>query len=286
MAGFRNIFELASTEETTLRSYFFRKRPTQVTVAGSWFDLSMSPGFPVPQYYAAAPLAATPLTQTGDKGMYHGGNTAPAKKYLRRSMAMTQTAGAVPLPMILCDYLMFYPFIDESVLDEQVMDNALSLPRYTDGKGVQMMAVVVAAQVGGDTFSVRYTNQDGVANRVTPLITENAVSINGSILTSSPATAGSAGPFLPLQAGDTGVRSVQGVTCTTGDVGLFTICLIKPLAQMSIRGIDAPVEIDYLRNAGLTMPAIEDEAYLNIICCPNGSITGATIMGQLEFTWR
>lgn len=286
MPGFLNTRELSTTEQVTLRSYYFRKRPTQVTVAGSWFDLSMSPGFPVPQYYAAAPLVATPLAQTADKGMYHGGNTAPAKKYLRRSMAMTQTAGAVPLPMILCDYLLFYPFCDESVTEEQLMDNTLSLPRYQDGQGVQMMAVVVAAQVGGQTFSVRYTNQDGVAGRNTPLVRMNTVAINGSILTTAPATTLSGGPFIPLQAGDTGVRSIQGVTCTVEDVGLFTLVLIKPLAQMSIRGIDAPVEIDYIRNAGMTMPPIEDEAYLNLICCPAGSITGSQIMGSLEFTWR
>jgi hypothetical protein len=284
MAGFKNIRELSTTEETTLRTYMFRKKPTQTTVAGSWFDLSMSPGFPVPQYYAAAPLVATQISQSSDKGMFHGGNTSPAQKYLRRSMVMTQTATAVPLPMILCDYLLYYPFIDESVIDEQVMDNTASLSRYTDGLGVQIMAVVVAAQIGGQTFSIRYTNSDGVAGRVTPLVTMNTTAINGSILTSN--ITNSTGPFIPLQAGDKGVRSIQGVTCTIDDVGLFTLVLVKPLAQLSIKGIDAPVEIDYLLHAGLTMPAVADDAYLNFICCPNGTLAGSQILGQLDFTWR
>jgi len=286
MAGFKNVREIKETEETTLRSFFYRKKPTQVTVAGSWFDLSMSPGFPVPQYYAASPLVATPISQTTDKGIFHGANTSPAQKYLRRSMLMTQTAGAVPLPMILCDYLLYYPFIDESVLDPQVMDNTQTLTRYTTGAGVQMMAVCVAAQVGGGTFSVTYTNQDGVSGRVTPNAVLNTVAINGSILTTAPATTNTSGPFIALQNGDTGVRSIQSVTINNEDVGLFALVLVKPIAQMTIRGIDAPVEFDYLLNGGLTMPAISDEAYLNFICCPNGSITGSQLLGQLDFTWR
>lgn len=287
MVGFRNAREIKETEETVLRWFFYRKRPTQITVAGSWFDLSMSPGFPVPQYYAASPLVATPMSQTTDKGIYHGGDVAPAQKYLRRSMLMTQTAGAVPLNLILCDYLLYYPFIDESVAgSEQVMDNTQSLTRYTDGAGVQMMAVVVAAQVGGQTFQVNYTNQDGVAGRTSKTAVMSTTSVNGTILTTQSAAAGTSGPFIGLQDGDTGVRSIQGVTVNAEDVGLFSLVLVKPLANITIRGIDAPVEVDYLLNAGCTMPAIQDEAYLNFICCPNGSITGSQILGQLEFTYK
>jgi hypothetical protein len=82
----------------------------------------MSPGNPVPNFYAAAPLESKALAQSTDGGMYHG--AAPGgtyTKHLRRIMALTVTTTAVPLPCILCDYLLYYPFVDMSVTDQQDM---------------------------------------------------------------------------------------------------------------------------------------------------------------------
>ena len=161
----------------------WRKVPTQTTGSGIWFDLSLSPGNPVPQYYAAAPLAAIALARSTDGGLDHGPNVSPYTKHLHKFMAMTQTATAVPLPMILCDYLMYYPFVAMDA-GEQTMTNSVTIPRYTDGAGVEIMAVEVAAQVGGAQFFVTYTNSDGVAGRVTATVRCNTQTVNG---TSSPA---------------------------------------------------------------------------------------------------
>lgn len=49
--------------------------------------------------------------------------------------------------------------LDESVTDEQFLDNTLSPTRWLDDKSVQIMAVVVAGQTGGQNFTVKSTNQ-------------------------------------------------------------------------------------------------------------------------------
>jgi len=72
---------------------------------------------------------------------------------------------------VLLDYLLYYPSIDDGTLDEQVMDNTVTLPRYTDGKGVQMMAITTGVRTGGQTFQVKYTNSDGVAGRLSSICT-------------------------------------------------------------------------------------------------------------------
>lgn len=170
MAGFGNLRLLADAEMEGRYLYAsFRKQATQTTAAGVWFDLSMSPGNPAPNYYIGSPTVFTALKQSTDGGLRHGGNVNPLgfKKYLRKVMAYTATATAVPLSCKLLDYIGFYPFIDESVLDEQFMDNTTPLPRYSDGVGVQIMPVVVAGQTGGQTFTVNYTNSEGVSGRVT-----------------------------------------------------------------------------------------------------------------------
>jgi len=266
--------------------YTWRKSPSQVTTAGIWFDLSMSPGNPVPQYYANTPLAAVVLRQSVDGGMAHGGNVSPSQKILREVMAMTTTATGLPMPMILMDYLLFYPFIDEGTIDEQPLTNTASLTRYTDGDGVQIMAVSVAGRTGGQTFSVKYCNQDGVEDRVTSTVLQNTAAANGSIVTTATASNGAAGPFIPLQAGDTGVRYIQSVTMNGPDVGLFTLVLVKPLLQMQIRGIDAPVEVDPFLMKGTSLPVIQDDAYLNFIALPQGSLAATAIHGTIKTVWN
>jgi hypothetical protein len=246
----------------------------------------MSPGNPVPQYYAAAPLVSVALSQSTDGGLFHGGNIAPKSKHLARFMAMTPaSATPLPMPMILLDYLLFYPFIDEGTTDPQALTNSVPLPRYSTGAGVQMMAVSVAGRTGLQTFRVTYTNSAGVAGRLSAIVTQNNNSVNGSIVTSHPTLAGAFGPFIPLQAGDTGVQSIDSVQMISGvDVGLFTLVLVKPLAQASIRGIDAPVEVNYFTDLG-QLPIIVDNAYLNLICCPQGTLLSSPIHGDITTVW-
>lgn len=290
MAGFANARKLADAEAAGQYLYAsFRKQATQTTGAGIWFDLSMSPGNPAPNYYIGSPNVFVPLKQSTDGGLRHGGgvNAAGQKKFLRKLMALTPTSTAAPLACKLLDYIGFYGFIDESVLDEQAMDNTTPLPRHVAGAGVQLMPVVVAGQTGGQTFTVSYTNQDGVAGRITPAVTMSTQFVNGTILHSLGAGAAyeNNGPFLPLQRGDSGVRSVQSVTIGgVGDVGLFALVLVKPLATFSLFGIDAATEVDYFTDMA-SMPEIVDDAYLNFIALPNGSLSGAPIHGVLETTW-
>jgi hypothetical protein len=284
--GFKNLKQIVDSDEAGATSiYSFRKAPTQATVAGQWFDLSMSPGNPIPQYYAAAPLVSVAMKQSTDGGLFHGPSVAPFTKYLKKSLIMC--SGGVPLPAIyqLIDYLVYYPFIDEGSTDEQFMVNSVPLPRYSDGEGVMIMAVGVAAQTGGQQFFVTYTNQDGVSGRNTLNHFQNTATSVGSLISSNSVLIGSSTPFLSLQAGDTGVRSIDSVTMLGLDVGLFTLVLVKPIAQFSILENTAPVEVEYLKDRGLVLPEIKDDAYLNFICSTSGLIQSVAIIGTLEYTW-
>lgn len=279
-----NLRQALDADDNFKKSVIVRKIPSQVTVAGIWFDLNLSPGNPKPFYYASPPLEAAQLKVT-DGGFQHGGNVAPKAKHLRKSLMMSASATGLPMPMILCDYLMYYPFIDMGETEEQLLTNNVPLPRYADGKDVHVMAILVAAGAGGQTFRIRYTNQDGVPNRLSPIASMNTSTAIGNIITSQTANALASGAFIPLQSGDSGVRSIEGVQMISGpDVGLFTLVMVKPLAQMQIVEQTAPCEIDYLREFA-DMPQIFDEAYLNYICLPNGSLSGVALIGEHDFTW-
>ena len=270
-----------------VRRYMWRKVPSQATTAGYWFDLSLSPGNPMPKFWSdATPLTAKVISQSLDGGIWHGPNTTPQKQYLRMTTAMSSSGTGLPLPLILCDYLLYYPTIDSSTTDPQVMDNTVTIPRYTDGEGVQMIAVSIAGNTGGQNFYVTYTNSDGVAGRTSQTVRQNAITAVGTIVTSSLSTLGMSGnPFIGLQDGDSGVRSIESVTMLGADVGIFGIILVKPLAQTMIREQTAPVEKDYLIETS-DIPEIKDDAFLSWLTCPNGSLSGVTLFGDLQVIYN
>lgn len=364
--------------EGRVRINMFRKNPSQVTVSGYWFDLSLSPGNPVPKYwFDATPAIGVQVRQSTDGGLFHGANVTPLRKYLRQLTLMTSTSTALPASFKLLDYLLYYPSVDDSIVGQQDLTNNFNtlstfttptppayqsneltlttnnlmpytrcqvsstgtlpaglspstdywsinsegdttcrlaasradalanipvtitdsgsgthslktiLPRYTDGKNVQILPVSVASRTGGFTFNVTYTNQDGVVGRVSQTVMENSQTTLGAIVTSHPAAnPGTAQycEFIPLQQGDTGVQSIESVNMITGDVGLVSLILVRPLAETELKEITAPYEKDFFISGG-KLPEIKDDAFLNLICLPVGSLAATGLIGSLKVIW-
>lgn len=285
MSGLRTIGEVVNCElEGRVRNYIWRKTPSQATTIGIWFDLSMSPGMPVPKYwFDAAPLTAKAIYQSADGGFYHGPNVT-GEKYLRSITTQASAVTALPMNAILCDYLLYYPTTDDGTTDVQSMDNTVTLPRYTDGKGVQILAVTVGARTGGQTFTVNYTNSDGVSGRVASATTQNTSTALGTITGSNRATINASNPFLGLQAGDSGVRSIESVTMQGADVGLMSLVLVKPLVQTCFREITVPYEKDFLIPTS-DLIRIYNDAFLNFLVLPQGTLAATVLRGDLKVVW-
>jgi len=271
--------------EGRVREYGWVKKPANGT-SKVWMDLAITPGNPPPKYYFdSPPLIAKAIAQSTDGGIYHGANVAPSTKYLRKILATANVINPLPIPMILCDYLLYYPTIDDSVTDPQMFDNTVTLPRYTDGDGVQVMAISLASRTGGASFYFTYTNSNGDTGRVSQTVQQNSSTALGVLLNSeSAANNSTAQSFIGLQNGDTGVRSIQSVTMLSADTGLFALVLVRPLADLLIRGIYSPVEIDYYIQKG-ELPIIKDDAFLNFIVQPNGAVASAIFAGELKCIW-
>lgn len=270
-----------------VRQYEWVKNVNQVTAQGIWYDLTGASGNPrAKQWFDAAPLTAQQIKQSTDGGIFHGGavSSLGMKKYLRSVRALCASATPLPMPLIVADYLMYYPSIEDGNTDPQVMDNTLTLPRYTTGKGVHMMAVTISSRTGGQQFTVSYTNSDGTAGRTTTAVTQNTAAAPGSITTASTTTASGGNPFIPLQDDDEGVRSVESVTMAGADTGFFALLLVKPLMNTVVRGIDAPYDKDALLfEPGLE--EIQDDAYISVLGLPNGSLSGLAVRGNLRCIW-
>lgn len=270
----------------------FRKSINVVSGNGSWFDVTLSPGNPLPFYYASTPLVGLPISQAVNGGIPHNGPVASFgyKTYLKTLSITPLSPTAIQSgPMILMDYLFYYPFIDTGNTDEQVLNNTASLTRYTDGAGVSVMAVQLAGMLGtgNPTFNFTYINQNGVL-KTSPTQTCGFASLVGQLATGNNGTFAaprSNYPFLALEPGDTGIRSVQSVTFATPDIGLLAFVLVKPLEQIMLRetaqtGERTPV-LDFL-----DLPVIADNAYLSILLnSGNTSTNGTSFIGTIQTVW-
>lgn len=280
-----NLRQLVDTElQGKKRKYFWRKTSSQITTAKVWYDLAVAPGLPKAKlWFDSAPYIAKQIKQSIDGGIFHGANVSPETKFLRELAIFNPVTTANPMPMILCDYLLYYPSIDDSDTDPQLMDNTETLPRYVDGKGVQMMAVSLATRTSGSVVTVSYTNSDGVAGRIGTFVQGPSTAI-GTILGGETTNTSTESPFIGLQSGDSGVRSVESVTMGTADVGFFAIVLVKPIADICIRGLDAPIEKDLLLD-NAQLPIIYDDAFLNYVCQPQGTLATTTLRGSVKVVW-
>lgn len=304
MPGFRNIKEWveSATDDGKCWTACFRKvPPSAATIAGQWFDYSTATGIPVANFYATEPLVAATIDIA--KGIYVPRSVSPEKQFLLRATLMSGAAAVTTTTSqnqlyLLMDYLLYYPFIDlDAAGDEQVLTNTVTLPRYTDGKGVMMMMVSQAMTAGGGNFSVSYTNHEGTPGRTSGTAYCAASQPSGALVSSVSADAGIS-PFIPLQSGDLGVRSVQSVTVGVNNGGLAAIVLVRPLQFVYVReecrrptssptqSYGDAAEVERIRMLSGT-PQIKDGAVLAFIGRhAAGSVASQQLVGTLDTVWR
>jgi hypothetical protein len=285
-AGFRSNRELVDAMlNGQAHEATFRKAYNQSTTSNWWTDLSMIGSQPVANYYASDPLVGATLLSR--RGIFHGDDKSPARKYLTR-WALSALAGTqVPGEFVLADYLLYYPFIDlDDTSAEQPLENPVPLPRYADGLGVEVMFVAVSPTTGGGSFTFAYTDENGAA-QISPVITINtSATVIGNVLTSQPAVAFPGTAWLPTLS--RGIRSITGVTMISGGGGLGCFVLVMPLATHSLQEGGSTSEIEYLSMRGPQMPRIYDGAYLNLIGKSSLAAWGAGILmsGHMSFAWN
>lgn len=264
---------------------------TTAQTAGLWYSLQQGGGNP-----AAATILGTGTnlafqamsdsTATAG-GIRHGGDVG-GFKVLLNAAAQTAAATTAPCVLMLVDLLGFYPITSVTTITAQTLNNTVTLPRYTDGAGVQaFMTPSTVMGAATPNLSIGYTNSAAVAGKATPatLPIGNSAAAVTSIVYSGTGN-GKFGPFMPLAAGDAGIRSVQTVTLSASYVsGVLNLVLCKPLMTLPITTLGVTAERD-LVNQFASMPKIYDGACLAWIMLAGAATPVASpISGHLEFGW-
>jgi hypothetical protein len=180
--------------------------------------------------------------------------------------------------MLLLDLLNVSGGLSGIVTSEQTTNlPTAALTRYTSGEGV-MAGIVIYTQIGSTatTVTISYTNSAGTSGR-----TSTATSFGGSGFRE-------VGVLLPipLQAGDTGVESIESVTvtATTGTAGNFGVCMFKPLAMISLESATGAMPLDSVSTGCIigSLAEIDPNACLSIsvFSAVSTSATGAIILSE------
>jgi hypothetical protein len=297
--GFSTVSEYAAADERgQVWTTSFRKAvASAATTTNGWVDYTYFAGSPPANFYASTPLIAAELDSS--RGIYLP-TVAPATQHLNNLRLMTAASTATSTAngrqqIALCDYLMYYPFIDtDAVGEQQDLDNTLTLPRYGSG---MVVAVAQSASSATGQFTMTYTNQDGVGGRVSQN-TYTFVAAGGGQVVAASGVGASYNPFLNLQAGDSGVKSIESVTFTAAGGGLMALVIVKPLlmqflAQECRRTTSSNLESygscsefqSVIHAAGA--PRIIDGARVGLLAAGYaGSLASSILAGIVETFWN
>lgn len=299
MPGFHNIgaFVAADARGQTWITGFHKRVASATTPTSGLIDYLYFAGAPPANFYASSPYVSAVLDPS--RGIYVP-SVAPATQHVKSLTVMSGAASATTTTsqrqrLILADYLLYYPFIDtDAVGEEQVMENTIALPRYTEG---QVMAVAQSAASTVGQFTFNYTNQDGVSGRVSQnTFTLSSISGGGQLVNTVLSGSGFH-PWLALQNGDRGVQSIQSCTFTATGSGLMALVIVKPLlthvvtqecrrtTSGNLESYGAADRYDaILQQAGC--PQIKDGAVLGFVGQGFvGTLGGSTLVGLLETVW-
>lgn len=207
--------------------------------------------------------AAGAVPTSSSTGAYPFTNpTGGASSYAGRAIASMAGAGM----LVLYDVLWVWGSggsgwsVTTTTAQNTSAPAALTRPD-ANGAGTEVWLEVLSAMgSGAATPVIGYTNSGGTSGRTS---TAMAYSVSGA--------AGSMFQF-PLQAGDTGVQSIQSLTLSVSMAsGTARVIIARPTLEIPISGAYVPAMLDF---AGLGLPQIYDSACLMWTYLPSSTTTG------------
>lgn len=251
---------------------FFTKSVSPTLVAGrhqSLWGLSGLPG--LGSFDATLTGVALSSTSAQVAGQIPFSDPGSGNTYLARF----QGAATQPGTLVLADRLWHNGGITITSTSLQPLSSAAWPSRdnagTANGAGVLLGVEVSAATgAGTPTLTIGYTNQAGTASRT-------ATNVVSTIASSA------AGAFYPigLQAGDSGVRSVESITLSaTWTSGTINLVAYRPLAALELPSGLTPNAIDAITGG---FPRLFNGTVPFLLFIPS-TTTASVVMGSVVYT--
>ncbi len=278
----------AATVDGKTNAIFWQKASANsgAGAAGRWYELLSSPGVPSAVTFSGSAGVATALNSSTVGAMpLIEGNVSPNTRHMISMSAWSNSTTVAPAQLILCDFLLYYP-VNVVTGTPTTLNNSVTLPRYTDGIGVQAICSVSAAGALGAaspalTFTFTATDSAGTTSSQTGILTSP-----GNSAPTRTCFASNGGVFLPIPNGRVGVRRIDSYTLASGTAGTVNFILVKPLATIPLAATYIASERDLLYQIP-ALPQIQDGACLGWLVMPGGNMAAnSNIMGTIRYAWN
>ena len=219
-------------------------------------------------------------------------NAAGYTKYLTGIEVSTGISTGVPCWLMLVDMLMYYPAISLNTTGAQSLLGSATLPRYTNGNGVQMFLELATGTGPSSASTLTLSYYNSASPAVQHSVPATPALVNSTIAThiiSSGTAINNFGPFLPLAAGDTGVTTATGTNnfqvSVSGSTTTANLILCRPIAQIPLTTQYLASSRDLVFNMP-SMPVINDGACLSFLLFAGGAVANLTnFQATLDFVW-
>jgi hypothetical protein len=256
--------------------------------AGRWHELLTGAGTG-----GAMTLTGTAGTGIVCNGSTNGripieGNVATDIRNLLSLSAWTGGATLAPAVLLLTDIIHIYPSCaltgTASTLSNHPTWTGTGDTRMTNAAGVQASLIVTTATTAGNgQITPTYLDQDGNSQAApSSLYAPSTTTPIGCLYgqTNTAVTVG--GPYMPLAAGDTGVRQITSYTINTGaTTGVGAFVLHRPIEEIPIAAANVPGMLEWILGE-----RVYDDACLGFLIQIGGAATvGQQISGTIRTVW-
>lgn len=217
-----------------------------------------------------------------------GPDVATDLKHILSAMAITGGATLTPAIIVVTDIIHMYRSCalatTPTTLSAHPIWTGTGDTRMTNAAGVQCSLVVTTAGTAGNgAITPTYLDQDGNSTAAprsmqAPVATAPVGCLYGD--TSTAVTVG--GPFMPLAAGDTGVRQVSSYAINTGlTTGVGAFVLHRPICEIPLAAANVPNMLEWILG-----DRIYDDACIGMFIQIGGAATvGQQVAGNLRTVW-
>jgi hypothetical protein len=217
-----------------------------------------------------------------------GPNVATDLQHILSMLAITGGATLTPAVIVLTDIIHMYRSCaltgTASTMSAHPTWTGTGDTRMTNANGVQCSLVVTTAGTAGNgAITPTYLDQDGNSTAApqamqAPVATAPIGCLYGQ--TNTAVTVG--GPYMPLAAGDIGVRQISSYAIGTGlTTGVGAFVLHRPIAEIPLAAANVPNMMEWILG-----DRIYDDACLGMFIQIGGAATtGQQVTGSLVTAW-
>ena len=279
----------SKTAGKTRRTNFNRTVVTGATsAAGRWHELLSGAGTGGPMTLTGTAGAGIACNGATAGRLPIGPNVASDLQHLISMLAVTGGATLAPATLLLTDIIHLYPSCvltgAPTALSNHPVWTGTGDTRMTNANGVQASLIVTSATTAASgQITPTYVDEAGNSQAApSPLYAPATATPIGALYgqTSTAVTVG--GPYMPLAAGDIGVRQITSYTINTGATsGVGCFVLHRPIEEIPLAAANVPGLLEWILGE-----RIYDDACLGFLIQIGGAATvGQQITGSLKTVW-